>query len=106
MTDVAVQAVRAEHQPVPAVELEGQRVHQHAGEGAERAGDDVLEARFLRLFRRDQALAELLLHQAVILGELVALAAAHQEDPAVAHVRDERGRDFTGVEAGDEDENN
>ena len=97
-----MEAIRAQQQPVAEIEIEVQRVDQHGLEDAQRAGDDVLEVRLAGLLRRQRALLDPLLHEAVVLGELVHLGAPLQVDPAIPDMGDEgRGADDQqGVEGG------
>src|SRR5438105_5595871 len=88
--DQVGEAVRAEQELVARAGLDAHHVDQNVLLEAHRAGNDVLQPAVLCLVGREQAGADLLVDQRVVLGELPDVLAAHQVDAAVADVADQR----------------
>ena len=88
--EVAVQAVAAEQEHVTLGHVGDQRVDLDRLLDAHGAGDDVPDLADFGLRTGDEAALDLLLHEAVVLGELVHAPATQQVRPAVARVRHHR----------------
>src|ERR1700682_3868855 len=89
VVDQVREAVGAEQKLVTRARLHPHHVDEHVLLEAHRAGDDVLEAAVARFFLAEKAGADLLVHERVIVGELVDVALAHQVGAAVADMADE-----------------
>ena len=86
--EVVAQAIRAEQEAIASSDGTHLDIDLDVLLVAERPGDDVPHLVMLGLLHRDQASLDLLVHERVILGQLLRTPVAHQVDATVTDVRD------------------